>query len=217
MSSRTTRAARRAASPTESVTPRASASNTTAPTRRPSTQQARKKQRAVRTRWPLGDGNNEEDTVLVSSNVAITAAGDDESSEKEEDNNRTHHSNNEGIGPQPPGGLLAGASTSNQESHDGAETQAIDELEDMSWWDALTPGQPRSMIRRFMATPSPAVPATTAAPQRILVPMVEQPMRSKCKKLLISDFHGKADESVEAWLASVLNEAESQARLGEDE
>ncbi|GMF26527.1 unnamed protein product [Phytophthora fragariaefolia] len=49
------------------------------------------------------------------------------------------------------------------------------------------------------------------------VPMVEQPKRSKRKKLLISDFHGKADESVEAWLASVLKEAGSQARLGGDE
>ncbi|GMF26526.1 unnamed protein product [Phytophthora fragariaefolia] len=89
------------------------------------TQPARKKLRTVRTRWPLGDGNNGEDTVLVSSNVAIAAAGDDESSddhddEDDEDSNRNHRSNNVGIGRQPPGGLLAGASPSNQESHDGA-------------------------------------------------------------------------------------------------
>ncbi|GMF48350.1 unnamed protein product [Phytophthora fragariaefolia] len=97
----------------------------------------------------------------------------------DKDNNWNHSSNNEKIGWQPPGGLLAGASTPNQEGHDGAETQAADELEDMSWWDALTPGKQRSMMRRFMATPSLAAPATAAAPQRIHVPMVEQPKRSK--------------------------------------
>lgn len=154
---------------------------------------------------------------MVSSGVAIAAAGDDDpdggsSEEEEEDNNREHR---EAGRPDArrPGRLAAREEQPNQEEEADAEPNTADDLEDMSWWEALTPGQQRSMMRRFIVAP-PAAAAT--APSRIIVP-AEQPRRVKRKKLLISDFHGKAGESVEAWLASVLTEAENQAHLGGDE
>ncbi|KAG6610417.1 putative Polyprotein [Phytophthora cinnamomi] len=137
---------------------------------------------------------------MGSSGVAISAADEagssgDGSDEEASVNNREHR----GGGRQPdvtrPSARSPRAAQPNQREHDA---EAVDDLEDMNWCDALTPGQQRSMMRRFIIVPPaaatvapPPVAAAAPQPQPIIVPM-ERP-KARSKKLLISDFHGKAD------------------------
>lgn len=173
------------------------------------TQSAQKKQR---TRLNLDDGSGTAGTVVVSSGVAIAAGGHgsgDSSNEDEGDNNRAHRGGDSPTVQQqeaPPRRVAPPIRHSNLAAA-APPTNAAGEVD---WYDALTPAQLRSMMRDMMRAP-PAAPG-----QQVVVP-APQPARPKRKKLMISDFHGKPDESVEAWLASVLKEAENQANLGGDE
>nr|KAE8921193.1 hypothetical protein PF009_g28522 [Phytophthora fragariae] len=82
----------------------------------------------------------------------------------------------------------------------------------MGWWDALTPGQQRTMMQRFVIqTP---VAATPTAPSPTPTPVVIQPRRNKLKKLHIEDFRGTPTESIEAWLSTVEQAVQRQAMLG---
>ncbi|KAI9998161.1 hypothetical protein PInf_002495 [Phytophthora infestans] len=95
---------------------------------------------------------------------------------------------------------------------------ADDELESMAWWDALTPGQQRAMMKRFVVQPPAPAPAPSTQ-QPIVIqapPSSDQPRRRKMKRLHIEDFSGKSSESVEAWLATIPQEVERQAGLGGD-
>ncbi|GMF40494.1 unnamed protein product [Phytophthora fragariaefolia] len=182
-------------------------------------------QRTTKTRLHLrteDDDADTDETVLVSSGVAITATQGDGSSsgsndEDEEDNNREYRGSS-----KPPDALRpivrSIRTAQSSQSWQGAGTE-VDDLEYMTWWDALTPGQQRSMMRRFILVPPVAAavapPPTSVAQQPIVVPM-ERP-KTRRKKLLISDFYSKADESVDAWLVSALTEADNQAHLGGDE
>ncbi|GMF35054.1 unnamed protein product [Phytophthora fragariaefolia] len=176
---------------------------------------AHKKQRMSPT--PVRLDNNDDsdnDTVLVSSNVRIAAAGaggprDDSSSDEDVDNNRSQHreddSSRQHETPQREG-LPVRAVALNQQNQDADDEE--DDLNDMSWWDVLTPAQKRGMAKRLVAaTPTPAPAAQT---------IVVREQRSRRKELKIDDFKGKPGESVEAWLASVLEEVKSQERLGGD-
>ncbi|GMF49643.1 unnamed protein product [Phytophthora fragariaefolia] len=94
-----------------------------------------------------------------------------------------------------------------------AASRVSDDLDSMDWWDALTPGQQRAMMRRFVVDPprvlAPATPVATEA-----APTSRQ--RRKCKQLNLIDFRGKADKSVEAWLPTIPEEVERQRMLGGD-
>ncbi|KAE9075307.1 hypothetical protein PF005_g24512 [Phytophthora fragariae] len=82
----------------------------------------------------------------------------------------------------------------------------------MGWWDALTPGQQRAMMQRFVIqTP---VAATPTAPPPTPTPVVIQPRRNKVKKLDIEDFRGTPTESIEAWLSTVQQSVQRHAMLG---
>ncbi|GMF36063.1 unnamed protein product [Phytophthora fragariaefolia] len=80
----------------------------------------------------------------------------------------------------------------------------------MSWWDVMTPEQQRSMVQRLAA----ATPMAAPTPQTIAVPVRDQKPRQK--EMRVDDFSGKPGESVEAWLASVLEEVKNQEHLGGD-
>lgn len=190
-------------------------------------QPAQKKQRTAPTRIRVGD--NADDTVLVSSGVTIAAGrgGPGSSDEDDADNNRGHRAAEAAPREQQPHRVRqqvheqqpnppAQAARDNQQEHQAGRAQPVAEAAeaaDADWWDAMTPQQQRSMMLQLLNRP-PAVAAAASAPPRIIVQ--EQPRRSKRKKLLVSNFYGKPDESVEAWLASVLKEAENQEHLGGD-
>lgn len=171
-------------------------------------QPAKKKQRMA---LHLDDGTGAAETVMVSSGVAIAPDGDDpsdDSSDDDGDNNRDHRSSSSRGSPgarqqNAPPARRAAANPSNQ--HDAVN----DAADGSDWCEALSPAQLRSLMKQMMRTPP------TAPSPQVVMP-APQPPRHKRKKLMVSDFHGKADESVEAWLASVLKEAESQAALGVD-
>ncbi|KAE9296211.1 hypothetical protein PF008_g24065 [Phytophthora fragariae] len=199
-------------------------------------------QRQPRTRVRLsagGGGDGDDDEVVVSSGVTITAAGshDDDSSDDDGDNNAGNHGggNNSRGGSGGNGGDGRGDRDHSGAGGDGGEqqssgrqqpartpapvkTQQSDELEDMDWWEALTPNQQRAMMKRFLVQP----PAATPAPQPVVIqapappPAQERPNRRKMKRLHLEDFKGTAGESVEAWLATTPQEVERQASLGGD-
>lgn len=98
-----------------------------------------------------------------------------------------------------------------EEDHGSQHSTQDDDLEAMTWWDVLTPGQQRSMMKRFLV--QPPTPVAAAPPPVVPVPV---PRREKRKKLLIDDFHGRTDESVEAWLATISQEVQRQMALGGD-
>lgn len=233
MAKRAARAARRSSTPTSSTTP------TSATTRRSSTTPvAPRKTRQPRTRIRLntGDGNGGNDEVAVSSSVTIAPAGDDGSGDSSDDdaeddasraggqrsdgNGGADNGNNsnrggggrDGRSPNDHTARGTGASPANP-------TQtADDELESMAWWDALTPGQQRAMMKRFVVQPPAPAPAPSTQ-QPIVIqapPSSDQPRRHKMKRLHIEDFSGKSSESVEAWLATIPQEVERQAGLGGD-
>ncbi|GMF24517.1 unnamed protein product [Phytophthora fragariaefolia] len=214
MATRATEAARNSSTPT-SGTPRSRARQTTAAT---SGAPAHKKQRKSPTPVRLGNNDDSEnDTVLVSGNVRIAVAGDtgpgdDSSGDENADNNRPHRGDDGNSRRQetprrerPP----ARAAASNQQEQD-ADVED-DNLNDMSWWDISTPAQQRSMAKRLVAV-TPMAPTPAPAPQTIVV----REQRPRRKELKIDDFKGKPGESVEAWLASVLEEVKNQERLGGD-
>eukprot|EP00644_Phytophthora_capsici_P003840 jgi/Phyca11/15709/fgenesh1_pg.PHYCAscaffold_15_\ len=95
----------------------------------------------------------------------------------------------------------------------GAQAQE-DDLENMDWWDNLTAGQQRSMMKRFLIQP-PAAAAAAPAPVIVNAPAAPVP-RQKMKTLNLADFRGTSAESVEAWLATIPQEVERQAGLGGD-
>ncbi|GMF49463.1 unnamed protein product [Phytophthora fragariaefolia] len=68
----------------------------------------------------------------------------------------------------------------------------------MDWWDALTLGQQRSMMRRFVLQP-PVVSTAVVTPTP---PVVVQARSSKVKKLDIENFKGMPGEFIEAWLST---------------
>jgi hypothetical protein len=78
------------------------------------------------------------------------SAGRDDGHEDDEDE-REEAQQDDAEAPRRP----AAAAPSNQDSNEDA-------IESMSWWGALTPGQQRSMMRRFLVQPPTAAPATTA-------------------------------------------------------
>ncbi|GMF31979.1 unnamed protein product [Phytophthora fragariaefolia] len=91
-----------------------------------------------------------------------------------------------------------------------------DTLESMDWWVAMTPGQQRSMMIRFVIQPPPvATPVATATPTAA-APAFVQVHRAKVKKLDIEDFRGTPGESIETWLATVRQAVQRQAMLGGD-
>uniref|UniRef100_H3H530 Retrotransposon gag domain-containing protein n=1 Tax=Phytophthora ramorum TaxID=164328 RepID=H3H530_PHYRM len=97
------------------------------------------------------------------------------------------------------------------------QTEQDDDLEDMDWWEALTPRQQRAMMKRFLVQP----PAATPVPQPVVIqapppPATERRGRHKMKRLNLEDFKGTSGESVEAWLATIPQEVERQAGLGGD-
>ncbi|GMF18408.1 unnamed protein product [Phytophthora fragariaefolia] len=104
-------------------------------------------------------------------------------------------------------GLPARAVASNQQNQDADDEE--DDLNDMGWWNVLTPAQQRGMVKRLVAA-TPMAPTPAPAAQTIVV----REQQSRRKELKIDDFKGKPGESVEAWLASVLEEVKSQERLG---
>ncbi|GMF50459.1 unnamed protein product [Phytophthora fragariaefolia] len=196
---------------------RSTGRSTAGNTPRRSTTPARKKQRTHRTRLHLGSDAHDDDTVVVSSDVTIATAAtgspeDDGSSSSEDgDNNRAHRdSSRQGRTQTPrPKRPPARAAPSNQREDE--DTSAVhDELDDMSWWDVMTPVQQRKMAQRLAA----ATPMAAPVPQTIVVPAREEKLRRKM--LRIDDFKGEPGESVEAWLASVLGEVKNQEHLGGD-
>ncbi|KAE9280207.1 hypothetical protein PF008_g28191 [Phytophthora fragariae] len=227
MTARATRAARRSSTPTAGSTTR-SAGAPPAP----------KRQRQPRTRVRLsagGGGDGDDDEVVVSSGVTITAAGshDDDSSDDDGDNNAggnngrggSRGNGGDGRGGRDHGGADGdggGQQTSGRQQPARppvpVQTQQSDELEDMDWWEALTPNQQRAMIKRFLVQP----PAAAPAPQPVVIQAPappaaqERPSRRKMKRLHLEDFKGTAGESVEAWLATIPQEVERQASLGGD-
>ncbi|KAE8908820.1 hypothetical protein PF005_g7546 [Phytophthora fragariae] len=175
-----------------------------------------------RLRLNQNDDDEEGDEVLVSSGVMIAAADHDtDSGHSDEgdspDNNEDDGGNGDrgGAGQQPRS--RHAPSPSNQRERGaggrtpyGARAQSNqhevigggdDVLESMSWWGALTPGQQRSMMKRFIGQPA-AMPTA--------VPPLDPVRRHKRKKLWIDDFRGTADESVEAWLTIVPQEVQRQ-------
>ncbi|KAE9213019.1 hypothetical protein PF002_g18086 [Phytophthora fragariae] len=230
MTARATRAARRSSTPTAGSTTR-SAGAPPAP----------KRQRQPRTRVRLSAGggdDGDDDEVVVSSGVMITAAGShDDSSDDDGDNNAGNHGggNNSRGGSGGNGGDGRGGRDHGGADGDGGgqqssgrqqpartpapvQTQQSDELEDMDWWEALTPNQQRAMMKRFLVQP----PAAAPTPQPVVIqapappPAQERPNRRKMKRLHLEDFKGTAGESVEAWLATIPQEVERQASLGGD-
>ncbi|GMF29577.1 unnamed protein product [Phytophthora fragariaefolia] len=89
--------------------------------------------------------------------------------------------------------------SSNQQNQNADDEE--DGLNGISWWDVLTPAQQRGMAKRLVAA-TPMAPTPAPAEQTI----VGREQRSRRKELKINDFKGKPGESVEAWLASVLEE-----------
>ncbi|POM64082.1 putative Polyprotein [Phytophthora palmivora] len=144
-----------------------------------------------------GVSSDEDDGVQLSSGVVVAAlrpgnpAGD-----------------SDGDDQARPGGRGRDAPAQNNQIQD-------DELESMDWWDHLTPGQQRAMMKRFLIQPPAAAPVAAPAPVIVNAPATPA-ARTKMKTLHLEDFRGTADESVEAWLATIHQEVERQAGLGGD-
>jgi hypothetical protein len=176
----------------------------------------------TRTRLRLDTG----DDVDVSSSVRIAAADDEESDGA--DQGSQEHPEDEGNAGQDDGheddeeeqeddqrgdagapSRPTAAALSNQAGND-------DNFESMGWWGALTPGQQRSMMRRFLVQPPTAAPATPTPQHPIVIqaPAAESQRKPHVKSLKIDDFKGQANKSVEAWLATIPQEVERQASLG---
>ncbi|GMF47160.1 unnamed protein product [Phytophthora fragariaefolia] len=154
-------------------------------------------------RLRLDDGGNDDDNnqqeVEVSSSVRVAATGDDV---PDDDISTDEVDEEDDSQPQ-----------SNQRDDDNDTSCHVsthdDELGSMTWWDALTSRQQRAMMKKFMVSP----PARATVPPPA-VPVPATPIRnSKRKKLMIDDFHGRTDESVEAWLATVPQEVQRQLAL----
>jgi hypothetical protein len=211
--------------------------------RRASTPPGSKRQRQPRVQIPLTTPTGTSAPaagVVVSSGVTISAAASDHGSEEDGDNNadeeeRDRRNNNaagdaeekddhahgyssddsnrrSGGSGGPPRSARAQRKPSRQQP---SNQDAADDLESMDWWEALTPGQQRSMMRRFLVQ-SPALAAAPAPPVVIRAPAPEQQRRPKMKYLNLSDFSGKSSESAEAGLATIPQEVERQAGLGGD-
>lgn len=172
----------------------------------------------MRLQLAAADDDEDDGSVIVSSGVRIAAAGghgpgDDDSGDDDDDDRAPGGSAGSSdrwvarLAEEPP----ARAAPANQPPRNAAAAQQDADLNDMSWWDVLTPAQQRSMARRLVAaTPMAAAPAP--APQTVVV----REQRPRRKELKIEDFKGKSGESVEAWLASVLDEVKNQELLGGD-
>ncbi|GMF18172.1 unnamed protein product [Phytophthora fragariaefolia] len=191
------------------------------------TRQPVKRQQQPRTRLRLHaaeEGSETDEEVVVSSGVAIAAAEDHTAGSSDEPGDDMGNTTGSGDGrPIGDGGSGSGGRSgsdrrgvggarrpvvaSNQEEHE-------DELEQMEWWDALTPIQQRAMMRRFIVQP----PTPTAAQQPIVIqtPVTDYHRRTKMKMLHLEDFRGTSGESVEAWLAAIPQEVERQTCLGGD-
>jgi hypothetical protein len=91
-----------------------------------------------------------------------------------------------------------------------------DNLESMGWWDALTPGQQRAMMRRFVVDPPRAAAQTPVVMPAATPPVMVQARSGKPKRLDIEDFHGMPGESIEAWLATVRQAVQHQVVLGNE-
>lgn len=177
-----------------------------------------KRTRQPRTRIQLAtnqDDSEADEDVAVSADVIIAANApaprgghDDSDSGDDGRNNRRGRGRNDGQGvaaPAPGAAIPAAAA--------GAQAQE-DDLENMDWWDNLTAGQQRSMMKRFLIQP-PAAAAAAPAPVIVNAPAAPVP-RQKMKTLNLADFRGTSAESVEAWLATIPQEVERQAGLGGD-
>jgi len=211
--------------------------------RRASTPPGSKRQRQPRVQIPLTTPTGTSAPaagVVVSSGVTISAAASDHGSEEDGDNNadeeeRDRRNNNaarnaeekdehahgdssddstrrSGGSGGPPRSARAQRSPSRQQP---SNQDADADLQPMDWWEALTPVQQRSMMRRFLVQP-PSPAAAPAPPVVIRVAAPEQQRHPKMKYLNLSDFSGKSSESVEAWLATIPQEVEGQAGLGGD-
>lgn len=166
----------------------------------------------------LGDDDDDDGSVIVSSGVRIAAAGGhgpggDGSEDEDEDDDNDSLCGGRGserivarLAEEPP----ARGAPARQQQHDDAAAPQNEDLNSMSWWDILTPAQQRSMAQRLMV----ATPMAPPAPQTVVMPARGQ--KPKRKTLKIDDFKGEPDESVEAWLASVLEEVKNQEFLGGD-
>jgi hypothetical protein len=213
MTARGERAARRSRTPVAGTQARRTARTKTTP--------------RARTRLRLDTG----DDVDVSSSVTIAAANDDDSDgddhgspghqgtagsagrvdAQEDEGNASHVGGQEEDDDdrqedqQRETNLPAAAAPGNQAGED-------DNFESMGWWSALTPGQQRSMMRRFLVQPS--TPTAQQQPIVIQAPASETPRRPRVKSLKIDDFRGQPSEAVEAWLATIPQEVERQASLG---
>ncbi|GMF28767.1 unnamed protein product [Phytophthora fragariaefolia] len=165
------------------------------------------RQRARPARLRLdADAHNDAEEVEVSSGVTIAVAdggrrpgngGDSDGG------NGGSGNDSEGDDDDDTGSRTTARTAPNRQR--AAANRVSDDLDSMIWWDALTPGQLRAIMRRFAVEPlrvlAPAAPvATEAAPT--------SSRRRKCKQLNLVDFRGNADESVEAWLATILEKVE---------
>ncbi|ETP27614.1 hypothetical protein F442_23108 [Phytophthora nicotianae P10297] len=198
----------------------------------------RTRQQRPRIRLAANSDNSDNDDagMAVSSGVIIAAARPRPSSSDESDNN--NHGGNDGgeggqqrvpgnqpvqdngpaarVSPHPPQSQHHAQPPAQPQAAAAAPNQAEqgdDELESMEWWDHLTPGQQRAMMKRFLVQPPVAVSAPAPAPVVVNAPVAP---RHKMKVLNLEDFHGTARESVEAWLATIPQEVERQAGLGGD-
>ncbi|GMF19541.1 unnamed protein product [Phytophthora fragariaefolia] len=146
----------------------------------------------------------------------ISAAGtgapeDDGSSSEDGDNNRAHRNSSRRGRTQTPRPERPPARAAPSNQHEDEDTSADhDELDDMSWWDVMTPDQQRKMAQQLAAATPMAAPVT----QTIVLPAREEKPRRKM--LGIDDFKGEPGESVEAWLSSVIGEVKNQEHLGGD-
>ncbi|KAE9176873.1 hypothetical protein PF002_g28488 [Phytophthora fragariae] len=156
--------------------------------------------------------------------------GDESDDGDDSDTRRSGHGDHEPEGDCPDRTAPAGgtgddgdagrptrraASRSNWDEEPRQTAVEDDELESMIWWDALTPSQQRAMMKRFVLQPptAPALPvAAPAAP--VTTPSTPVFLQKKMKKLLIDNFHGNADESLEAWLATIPQEVQRHLTLG---
>ncbi|GMF52880.1 unnamed protein product [Phytophthora fragariaefolia] len=175
------------------------------------------KQRARPVRLRLdADAHNDAEEVEVSSGVTIAVAdggrrpGDGDGGDSDGGDGDSSI-DGEGGEDNDAGRRTTARTAPNRQR--AAASRVSDDLDSMDRWDALTPGQQRAMTRRFgVVSPRVLVPVTPMAAEA--APTSSQ--RRKCKQLNLVDFRGKADESAEAWLATIPEEVERQRKLGGD-